>query len=180
MTAALILNAAWGSSLLSWFCFVCFHIFKQLFSALSLSAHVCRKLYGTLTYLTSPALTNEPSNIIPLCFRNKISVASVAGRRINPGLSCLGGSSRVLRPPAQCPPAHVWAGMAAGVEHCPTMQGWLQGGSGFWEQPSRLQGHLEHRGLQFPAAFRDTDGASAATVPLVVSTPDEILSINSF
>lgn len=65
--------------MLNWFCFVCFHIFKQLVFALSLSAHVCRKLYGTLTYLAPPALTNELSNTTPLWFSNKILLAPVAG-----------------------------------------------------------------------------------------------------
>lgn len=178
MTAALILNAAWGSSLLSWFCFVCFHIFKQLFSALSLSAHVCRKLHGTLTYLTSLALTNELSNIIPLCFRNKISVSSVAGRRINPRLSCVCSSSwcRVL---LDSVPQHM------------SEQGWLQvlimlcrDGCrkvlGSRSSPTAFRGirHTKVCSAQQPSGAL-TDGASAATVPLVVSTPDENLSIHS-
>lgn len=70
----LLPNVACSSSLLSWFCFVCFHKFKQLFLALSPSAPVCRKLYGTLTYLDFLTHLNYHS----FDFSNHILIVPVA------------------------------------------------------------------------------------------------------
>lgn len=57
------------------FFFVCFHKFKQLFLALSPSAHVCRKLYGTLTYLDSLTYLNYHS----FDFSNDVLIVPAAG-----------------------------------------------------------------------------------------------------
>lgn len=58
---------------------------NSCFSLFSLSAHICRKLFGTLTCLASLALTNELSNTISFCFSNKTLIAQISGRNRNLG-----------------------------------------------------------------------------------------------